>query len=320
LAAGGAAAAGQGPRRRARGRPGARLGGMIAFGCVILDPEAHRRYAGPGIRAVREPDSALLAFDAVAPDARAWNLVLDAAAGLDDLEALVLVDSRAELTDPGFCARARAALADPDVAVAGCAGAAGGSALAWWTGEVHAAPVVHRYHEHGGGDLPAYAWADPRPAPAEVDAVDGLVMVLSPWAVRELRFDDALWHGLGWDVDFCRQVRAAGRKVVVADLRVTDHRSIDRFPDHDRLVAAHLQLAEKWEPADGVDWEARARRAEAEREAARIQSYFNTLVTEARVQRLQAELDAAVATPGWRLTAPLRHLNHLRRRRRERRV
>lgn len=289
---------------------------MIAFGCVIMDPEAHRRYAAPGIRAVREQDSVLLAFDAIAPDARGWNLVLDAAAGLEDLETLVLVDSRAEITDPGFCAKVRAALAGQDVAIAGCAGAVGGSTLAWWDGEVHAGPVVHRYYDHGGGEVPAYGWAGARPAPADVDAVDGIVMALSPWAVRTLRFDETLWLGLGWDVDVCRQARAAGRRIVVADLAVTYHRSIERFPDHDRFVAAHLQLAEKWAGGDEVDWEARARRAEAEREAARIQSYFNTLVREARVQGLQREMDAAVTAPGWRLTEPLRRINHLRRNRR----
>ena len=45
-------------------------------------------------------------------------------------------------------------------------------------------------------------------------------MVLSPWAVRELRFDESLGKLHGYDFDICMQARAAGKKVVTADFRV----------------------------------------------------------------------------------------------------
>ena len=41
-------------------------------------------------------------------------------------------------------------------------------------------------------------------------------MVLSPWAVRELRFDESLGKLHGYDFDICMQARAAGKKVVDA--------------------------------------------------------------------------------------------------------
>lgn len=292
---------------------------MIAFATAVGDEEAHRRYAEPGIRAVAERDSVVLADAAVASMARTANLLLDDAARLDGLEALVLVHTHAQLTDPGVLGKLRAALADPDVAVVGAAGARGVRSLAWWEGDVVAAPVVRRYQEHGGGEVPAYGWADPAPAPGEVDAVDGHLMVLSPWAVRELRFDEGLWMDRGWDLDFCLRAREAGRKVAVADVRMTLHQPLDILGDAEAWVAADLRFAERWDrvATDGeTDWRMRARRAEAEREAARIAGYFDELVLELRAAELERELAAATETVGWRLTEPLRRLNHARRSRR----
>jgi hypothetical protein len=289
---------------------------VIAFAVAVSEPEAHRRYAEPGIRAAAEADSEILAFAAVAPLARAYNLLLDAAARFDDLEALVLLHPHAQIADPRFCEKVREALADPEVAVVGCAGGSGARGLAWWEGDVVAGPVVHRYTEHGGGELPAYGWASPRPAPAEVDAVDGFLLVLSPWAVRSVRFDEGLWLGTGFDVDYCRQVRAAGRKVLVADLGMVLHRSLELFEEPELWMAADQRLAEKWEDGEGTDWQARARRAEAEREAARAVTYFRALRLDARVDELERAVEEAKASPSWRVTAPLRRLNAHRRGRR----
>jgi hypothetical protein len=290
---------------------------VIAFATAIADAEAHRRYAEPGIRAAAEPDSAVLAYAAAGSMARSANLLLDAAAALDGLEALVLVDTHAQIAGPRFAAKVRAALADPDVAVVGVAGARGVHGLAWWEGAVAAAPVVRRYHEHGGGELPAYAWAHPAPAPAEVDVVDGQLMVLAPWAVRELRFDEGLATTRGWDLDFCLRAREAGRKVVVADIALTLHGPLDVIGDPELWVQEQLRFTSRWDRANGAtDWRARARRAEAEREAARIQGYFEALILERQVERLEREFAEATGTAGWRLTAPLRRLNHARRQRR----
>ena len=141
-------------------------------------------------------------------------------------------------------------------------------------------------------------------------------MVLSPWAVRTVRFDERLRLSLGFDVDYCRQVREAGRKVATADLRVIHHHPLELMPNVDLFVEAHIQLAEKWENGREEDWERRARRAEAEREAARAVSYSRLLQLDARAERLERELGEATDTLGWRVTEPLRRLNHLRRERR----
>jgi hypothetical protein len=148
-----------------------------------------------------------------------------------------------------------------------------------------------------------------------VESVDGLLLVLSPWAVRELRFDETLRRNWGHDVDFCRQARAAGRRVVTADLRVIDHHPLELVDEMAVWVDAHVDLASKWEE-DGPDgdWKPRARRAEAEREAERAIAYSNALIHDARVAELERELAAVTSTLAWRVTEPLRRANALRRR------
>lgn len=288
---------------------------MIAFGTSIGAPEAYRRYSEPGIRSVAEPDSEVYAFAGVASICRSYNLLLDAASRRDDLEALVIVHPHTEIADPEFCPKVRAALGEPDAGVVGCAGASGAHSLAWWEGTVSAAPVRHRYPEHGGGELPAFGWAHPAPPPAEVDAVAGFLLVLSPWVVRNVRFDEALRMNHGYDVDFCRQVREAGRRVTVADLRVTRHESIELVKDLNLWMEAHMQLAEKWDP-EPDDWKSRARRAEAEREAARAVTHANSLAAGARIGALERAVAEVTGSPSWRVTQPLRRLNQLRRERR----
>lgn len=291
---------------------------MIAFGTVLAEPEPYRRYAEPGIRRAAEPDSVVHAFAASGPMARGYNLMLDAAARHADLEALVLIHPHAEIADPAFCAKVRKALRDPAVAVVGCAGATGVRGAAWWEGDVHAGDVVHRYTEYGGGEVRAYGWAEAGPVPAAVDAVDGMLLVLAAWAVRNVRFDEGLVLGSGFEVDFCGRVREAGRAVLAADLRVVEHRSLELVGDGEVWAIAHQQLAAKWEgrppgaPPQEVDWPARARRAEAEAEAMRAVAYSRALVSEARLSELERAFAQATASRSWRLTEPLRRLNKLR--------
>lgn len=299
---------------------------MIAFGASISGDESYRRYAEPGIRLASEPDSETFAFCSVEPVGRTYNLILDAAAQREDLEALVLVHPHTEITDAQLCAKVRAALSAPDVAVAGAAGAAGARDIGWWDGKVFSAPLVHRYPECAGGELPAFAWAERHPPPAEVETVDGQLLALSPWAVRNVRFDEGLLLSYGFDLDYCLQVRRAGRKVTVVDLRATHHRSVELVRDLDVWVQAHLEVAEKWDgmlrpgpqPQDEEGWKRRARRAEAEREAARAVAFSESMERDAHLLELKRVLAEKTESLSWRVTAPLRELNALRRRRAER--
>jgi hypothetical protein len=261
---------------------------------------------------------------------RSYNVILDQAAELDDLEALVIVHQDAEIVDPEFAPKLRAAIADPDVGVVGCVGAVGVRSIAWWEGSVTWASFTHRYQEMGGGELPALSWKrDEMPAYAhtgEVDTVDGFVLCLSPWVVRNVRFDESLGQLHGYDFDFCLQVRAAGKKVVTADFKVVHHHSLELVSNPETWVEAHMRIAEKWEgkmPGIGdegpVDWKQRARRAEAEAAVARTQAVAAMLQAEAKTKQLERDFEETTESISWRITAPLRKANASRRALAERR-
>src|SRR5581483_2444755 len=125
---------------------------MIVFGCSITQPDTYRRCAEPGIRLLAEPDSEIVANAAAGSLARSYNLIMNQAAEHDDLEALVLVHQDAEIVDPEFCSKLRAALKDPDVGAVGLVGAIDVRSIAWWEGSVTWASFSHRYTEFGGGE------------------------------------------------------------------------------------------------------------------------------------------------------------------------
>jgi hypothetical protein len=297
---------------------------MIVYGCAVTDAEAFARYAEPGLRALtdNDPDAEFIALASVGTIFRNYNLIRERVGARDDLEALVLVHQDAEIVDPECSDKVRAALSDPDVAIVGCAGAVGVRSIAWWEGAVTWASFTHRYEEMGGGEIPGVSWR-PRDTPGyastgEVDSIDGFVMALSPWAVRELSFDESLGTRHGYDLDLCMQARAAGKKIVTADLKVVHHHSLELVADPERWVESHIAVAEKWnsaldeEPTTDGEWRARARRAEAEAAVNRL------MMGAARLQRdaAQASLDRMHKTASWRVTRPLRGLaSRLRQRR-----
>jgi GT2 family glycosyltransferase len=294
---------------------------MIVFATSITDAAMYAKAAEPGIRRAAEPDSEVLANAAAGSIFRSYNLIMDTVAERDDLEALVLVHQDAEIASANFCAKLRTALRDPRVGVVGCVGAVGVRSIAWWEGSVTWASFTHRYEELGGGELPALSWTnDDLPAFAgtgEVDTVDGFVLALSQWVVRNVRFDESLGLLHGYDFDFCLQVRATGRKIVTADFKVVHHHSLKLVSEPEAWLAAHVRVAEKWEGRmPGVreperDWQERARRAEAEASLARTQAVAAMLHADAKTVELERRLDKLTTSTSWRLTAPLRRVNAL---------
>lgn len=280
---------------------------MIVFGTAVTELGKYDRWAKPGIDRVTEPDSVVIAHQSMGTLFKNYNLLLDLAADYDDLEALVLLHQDAEIADDGFCQTIRASLEDPDVAIVGCAGAIGVRSIAWWEGAVTWASFTHRYTEIGGGQFDSMTW-NPEETPSvcetgEVDSLDGFVMVLSPWAVRNLRFDETLGKLHGYDFDICCQAREAGRKVVTADFRMIHHHSLDLVSDPDAWMESYIRLAAKWqgrlphlEPPEG-DPEMRALRSEAENAAARAMAMTHQL----RYAALERHYLDLVESKSWRL-------------------
>jgi hypothetical protein len=296
---------------------------MIAFGCSITAPDVYARCAEQGIRRAAEPDSEVIANAAAGSLGRSYNLIKEMVADREDLEALVLVHQDAEIIDPDFCARVRPVLEDPEVGVIGCVGAIDVRSIAWWEGSVTWASFIHRYKEFGGGDIESVSWVkETMPAyarPGQVDTLDGFVMVLSPWVVRNVSFDESLSQIHGYDFDFCLQVREAGRKVVTADFNAIHHHSLELVKDPEVWIAAHIKIAEKWHgrmPGVGLpnwgagndDWRGRARQAEAEAGAERLERMSWQMQAEAIEHQLRAQLDEVMGSTSWKATKLFRQI------------
>jgi len=296
---------------------------MIAIACAITRDDVFEACALPGIELAREDDTEVIDLGSSGSVFRSYNLLLEKAAEMarsrEDFEGVVIVHQDAEITDPDFLPKIRAALSDPEVALVGCAGALDVRSIAWWEGSVTWASFTHRFEEFGGGEIPALTWyPDKSPIYAgtgEVDSIDGFVIGFSPWAVENLRFDESIGGALhGYDFDICMQARTAGKKVVTTDLRVVHHHSLILISGVDAWIDAHIKLAEKWHdhlPVTTLDWRRRARLAEAEVSAVRLAHGSGELIWEKRTEILEEELERIKGSVSWRVTRPLRWLARL---------
>ncbi len=291
---------------------------MIAFATAITDPTIFDRFASPGLRRIAEPDTEILALPATGSIFRSYNMLLERAkemlAERDDLEGFVFIHQDAEIVDDDFMATMRAALAEPDTAIVGCAGAVDVRSIAWWEGAVTWASFTHRYDEYGGGDLPALSWI-PEKIPSysevgEVDSVDGFVMGFTPWAIENLRFDEQIPGALhGYDFDICMQAKDAGKKVRTADLRVVHHHSLELISEVEGWIQTHVLLARKWSHLisdAGEDWEGRARLAEARLSAEMITAGAAETIWANRCEEQARYIGRLEGSLSWRLTRPLR--------------
>jgi Glycosyltransferase like family len=301
---------------------------MIIFSSAVTKSDVYRDCAERGIELAREPDTQVRPRSARGSIFENYNAIMDEAAEVEGLEALVLLHQDSEIQDPDFCLKLRAALADPQVGVVGCVGSIGVRTIAWWEGSVTWASFIHRYTELGGGDFPSLTWNEADKPPyarlGEVDTVDGFVLGLSPWVVKNIRFDESLGQLLhGYDFDFCLQVRAAGRKVVTADFKVIHNHSLELASDLKHWSEAHIAVAEKWDGkmpgvgAGGGSWKHRARRGEAEAAITRAAAFSTQMKIDARAAKHRRELAVMTDSLAWKLTAPLRMVTALRRSRAE---
>lgn len=208
---------------------------MIAFGAAVTDRATYERIALPGIRRAAEPDSAILTRHDRDSIQRPYNEMLDEAAALPGLEALVLPHQDVELLDDSLPERVRQVFADPQVGLVGPLGGVGSKAHCWLWPE-------RGYGTMNPGLRPPVAGSQ------EVDALDGALLVLAPWVVRTLRFDERLaecFHG--YDVDIALRVAAHGGKVICRDIPAR-HRRQPR-DEHEAQRVAGVALARMWDPS-----------------------------------------------------------------------
>lgn len=177
---------------------------MFAFATCVGSPEVFSRVCAPALRRVAEPDAVVIETEADAGSIHlAYDEVLEHVAGMEGVEALVLLHEDVELRDPDFCDRVRRRFAaSPDCAVLGAVGARGVRSLSWWEWDGRGRAAETRGVVDFGGE------------PGPVDVLDGLLLVLSPWAVANLRCVPEEYPGFhGYDAELCAQARAAGKEV-----------------------------------------------------------------------------------------------------------
>jgi hypothetical protein len=184
---------------------------MIAFGCATTDERLFRAGAAVAIEAAADRDSLLMRRRVEGSFAGPYDEMMAEAAGHGDLEALVLVGQSVSRLAGDLPARARALLAaDPAVAVVGPAAVEGAR---------------------------------------EVESVGGALLVLSAWAVRELRCDPSVSDALDpLAIDLCFQARARGRRVVGSDALGTEAGERRAWPAAERRawVRSFAAAQRKW--------------------------------------------------------------------------
>lgn len=226
---------------------------MIAYGCVVADERKYRRFLRPSIERLAGPRARHVELRDQRCVFRAYNRILDELAAESGLEGVVLVHEDVEIRDEAFERKLRAAFSDLETAVAGVLGGLGVNDIDWWVNDQtvgSATLLVLKPLETWGTTLvrPKGRLVGERSS-GPADAVDGLLLALSPWAVRNLRFDEKLAPGFhGYDVDLCFQARERGKKVVVIDADVAHHRDTPLPASRDGWKQAHVAFRRKWEP------------------------------------------------------------------------
>ena len=213
---------------------------MIAYGTAITNEAQYEQFAQAGIAQATEPGALVMTRRGKSLQ-RAYNEMLDQAAGYEDLEAVVLPHQDMRIDVGDFSLKLRELLADESIALLGSSGGRGGRGLAWWDGAELLGWFGALIHDHLVviGERPARVY--------DVDAIDGTLLIFSSWAAHNLRFDlrfERDFHGYDTDISF--QARALGRRVVVADLWCV-HDSLGKIGTRrGSWVRASLEFDRKW--------------------------------------------------------------------------
>lgn len=190
--------------------------GELSYGVCVGSPEKFEQIARPGIEAAMAVSTTVMTRGGQSSIHVAYNSIIDEFRR-SPRRALVLLHDDTEIRDADFEAKVLAALSDPSVAVVGVIGGSRHKKMAWWDGEKRGR-VTDR--QQGLLDFGGHG---------DVWTVDGLLLVLSPWATEHLRFDEGRYDGFhAYDAEICAQARAAGKRVVTVDSDVFHHNDPDR--------------------------------------------------------------------------------------------
>ena len=183
---------------------------------------------------VGDRDRPLVALSGQTSLCVAYNTILDAFVG-KGLDAVVLLHDDLEILDQAAEAKFLAPMTDSDVALVGVCGGKGDKTLGWWESET----VGHQMTDSGRLDFGLRT--------GDVAFIEGSLMVFSPWAIENLRFDTRYPGFLGYD-DICLTAREAGKRVTVVDVDTHHHTTVGfKSPAiAEAWDAAEVMFQRKW--------------------------------------------------------------------------
>ena len=225
---------------------------MIGFGCAVHSEEKYARFALPGIERVRDPGAPLIELRGRGCLFRAYNELLDRARADRRIEALALIHEDTEIRDDRFEDRVRWAFADPAVAIVGTIGSVGVQGIDLVGARLRGGLLDPRADRRSGAvrdPLIGGSEMSGSGSSGEVDMVDGYLLILSRWAINELRFDERdVGPGFhGYDADICFQARGGAARCS-PPVAVAHHRnSVSPTPYRDDWMRAQIAFRRKWE-------------------------------------------------------------------------
>jgi hypothetical protein len=204
---------------------------LFIFGIVKSADSTFDSVARPALDMYKERDTRLLVRTGVTSIAAAYNSILDECAlRFPAAEAVVLMHQDVEIVGEDFFAQIRARFADPSIGLVGLVGARGVRSVVYWRARLCGRVRENeRMLDHGN-------------VTSEVDAIDGMLLALSPACAATLRFDETTFEAFhGYDIDFSFAVTAANMRVVVEPLPVVHHTK-GGYGD----VGAYLRASHAW--------------------------------------------------------------------------
>ena len=124
----------------------------------------------------------------------AYNQMIEQAVAAE-AEGLVLIHDDVRLNDTDVCEKLRSLFDDPTVAIVALLGPRHATSAAWWWSKPSIGFLVDHCTEDGSKRT---LQGTPGAGVHEVDTVDGVFLALSPWALRNLSFDQGAYppfHG-----------------------------------------------------------------------------------------------------------------------------
>jgi hypothetical protein len=203
----------------------------VTFGCCVGSWEKFAANVGP-----HTWDFPVVALAGQSSIARAYNQILNI---IHDSPwrhcPLVLQHDDLEITDPLAVDKILEAADNPDVALIGVAGGSADKGLPWWESD----PIGHQLTDSGLLDFGDRS--------GTVDLIEGSLMVFTPWAVTNLRFDETYLGYHGYD-EVAMQAKTAEKYAVVIDLDTHHHTTLGFRSAESEAVwhEANTRFHQKW--------------------------------------------------------------------------